>query len=133
MEAPDGRHAVNRHRDGRRHGHRCGSDARTRHGRHRRAVAANMLRMRGSRRRAAPLEWPLAGRRPVPRFSHLDGTPLCPVVGPDGYTPAEPTDPDPAAARTAPADTAATGPTEPPDATVTGGDSKADDQCRTES
>jgi hypothetical protein len=40
-----------------------------------------------------PNEWPLAGWAPRPRFSHHDGTPLCPVVGPDGYTPAEPTGP----------------------------------------
>ncbi len=38
-----------------------------------------------------PHEWPLAGWRPRPRFSHHDGTPLCPVVGPDGYEPAHPT------------------------------------------
>jgi hypothetical protein len=68
----------------------------------------------------APVAWPLVGWRPVPRFSHHDGTPLCPVVGPDGYTPAELTDPAPA--HTQPADTAVTGPTEPRAATVTGGD-----------
>ena len=38
-----------------------------------------------------PREWPLAGFAPRPGFSHHDGTPLCPVVGPDGYTPAAPT------------------------------------------
>jgi hypothetical protein len=41
-------------------------------------------------RAVPPQEWPLAGWAPRPRFSHHDGTPLCPVVGPDGYTPAEP-------------------------------------------
>ncbi len=44
-------------------------------------------------RKVPPHEWPLAGWAPRPRFSHHDGTPLCPVVGPDGYTPAEPTGP----------------------------------------
>lgn len=29
--------------------------------------------------------------RPVPQWSHLDGQPLCPVVGPAGYQPADPT------------------------------------------
>ncbi len=53
-------------------------------------------------RAAPPREWPLAGWKPRPRYSHHDGTPLCPVVGPDGYTPAEPT---------GPAGTAATGAT----------------------
>src|SRR5438067_2874333 len=48
----------------------------------------------GERAHAAPPnQWPLAGWAPRPRFSHHDGTPLCPVVGPDGYTPAEPTGP----------------------------------------
>ena len=27
---------------------------------------------------------------PVPEWSHLDGTQLCPVIGPDGYRPADP-------------------------------------------
>lgn len=27
---------------------------------------------------------------PIPRWSHLDGEPLCPVIGPDGYQPADP-------------------------------------------
>jgi hypothetical protein len=44
-------------------------------------------------RKVPPREWPLAGWAPRPRFSHHDGTPLCPVVGPDGYTPAETTGP----------------------------------------
>ena len=26
----------------------------------------------------------------VPEWSHLDGTQLCPVIGPDGYRPADP-------------------------------------------
>lgn len=35
-----------------------------------------------------PLRWIVPA--PVPRWSHLDGTPLCPIVGADGYTPGEP-------------------------------------------
>jgi hypothetical protein len=27
---------------------------------------------------------------PVPQWSHTDGEPLCPVLGPDGYRPADP-------------------------------------------
>jgi hypothetical protein len=38
----------------------------------------------------APRECLLSGWIPRPRFSHSDGTTLCPVVGPDGYEPAEP-------------------------------------------
>jgi hypothetical protein len=34
--------------------------------------------------------WTVPGR-PVPQRSHLDGQPLCPVVGPAGYQPADPT------------------------------------------
>jgi hypothetical protein len=41
-------------------------------------------------RAVAPREWLLSGWKPRPRFSHGDGTALCPVVGPDGYEPAEP-------------------------------------------
>ncbi|WP_239335073.1 hypothetical protein [Frankia sp. CiP3] len=26
----------------------------------------------------------------APAWAHLDGTPLCPVIGPDGYQPAQP-------------------------------------------
>src|SRR5947207_1133137 len=44
-------------------------------------------------RAVPPREWLLSGWKPRPRFSHHDGTPLCPVVGRDGYTPAEPTGP----------------------------------------
>ena len=28
--------------------------------------------------------------QPAPEWSHLDGTQLCPVIGPDGYRPADP-------------------------------------------
>lgn len=35
-----------------------------------------------------PTEWLVPA--PRPRWSHLDGTPLCPVVGPNGYEPAQP-------------------------------------------
>lgn len=35
-------------------------------------------------------EWLLSGWKPRPAFSHHDGTPLCPVIGPDGYEPADP-------------------------------------------
>lgn len=27
---------------------------------------------------------------PVPQWSHLDGSALCPVIGPSGYRPADP-------------------------------------------
>src|SRR5690348_11001815 len=42
-------------------------------------------------RATPPREWQLAGWTPRPRSSHHDGTPLCPVIGTDGYAPAEPT------------------------------------------
>jgi len=38
---------------------------------------------------ATRLPW-AAHRLPVPQWSHLDGEPLCPVVGECGYRPAEP-------------------------------------------
>jgi hypothetical protein len=99
-------------------------------------------------RAVPPRDWLLAGWKPRPRFSHHDGTPLCPVVGPDGSTPAEPTgaapstaapDTGPAAAR--PADTGAPDPATGTDSTPTGNtsangtDSARDDdtaRCRTE-
>ena len=31
-----------------------------------------------------------AGRLPAPEWSHLDGEPLCPVMGDHGYEPAQP-------------------------------------------
>jgi len=34
--------------------------------------------------------WTATGH-PVPAWSHHDGQPLCPVIGPDGYQPAHPT------------------------------------------
>ncbi|WP_249714607.1 hypothetical protein [Rhizomonospora bruguierae] len=37
-----------------------------------------------------PREWPLAGFAARPGASHADGTPLCPVPGPNGSQPAEP-------------------------------------------
>ncbi|MFF5293009.1 hypothetical protein [Paractinoplanes globisporus] len=37
-----------------------------------------------------PDEWPLRGFAPTPGASHLDGTPLCPVIGLHGAQPAEP-------------------------------------------
>jgi hypothetical protein len=37
-----------------------------------------------------PTAWPLAGFAARPAASHADGTPLCPVYGPDGECPAEP-------------------------------------------
>ncbi|GAB3160778.1 hypothetical protein GCM10027290_67240 [Micromonospora sonneratiae] len=37
-----------------------------------------------------PRDWPLNGFVPRPAASHHDGTPLCPVPGPDGSRPAEP-------------------------------------------
>ncbi len=47
----------------------------------------------GEPARAVPPREPLlSGWKPRPRFSHHDGTPLCPVVGPDGYEPATPPD-----------------------------------------
>lgn len=36
-----------------------------------------------------PVSW-LAAWGPAPRYSHLDGQPLCPVVGAGGYRPAGP-------------------------------------------
>ena len=36
-----------------------------------------------------PRRW-LPAWGPVPKFSHRDGEPLCPVIGPDGYEPAQP-------------------------------------------
>jgi hypothetical protein len=42
-------------------------------------------------RRVPPHDWPLSGWAAWPGFSHHDGTPLCPVIGPDGYAPADPT------------------------------------------
>lgn len=41
-----------------------------------------------------PLQWP-AGNGPRPGWSHLDGEPLCPVIGEKGYVPAEPEAADP--------------------------------------
>jgi hypothetical protein len=38
-----------------------------------------------------PRRW-LAANGPRPRHSHADGEPLCPVVGPRGYEPAQPAD-----------------------------------------
>lgn len=35
-----------------------------------------------------PHDWPLLAWRQLPRYSHRDGTPLCPVIGADGYEPA---------------------------------------------
>ena len=78
-------------------------------------------------RAVPPHEWPLAGWAPRPRFSHHDGTPLCPVVGPDGYTPAEttgPADTDTPDPMTATGSTSANG----TDTTRDGGT----DWCRTE-
>lgn len=37
----------------------------------------------------APSSW-LPAWGPAPAYSHLDGEPLCPVVGPHGYQPANP-------------------------------------------
>ena len=37
-----------------------------------------------------PTEWHLAGFATRPAASHADGSPLCPVYGPDGARPAEP-------------------------------------------
>lgn len=49
-------------------------------------------------RHGKPLRWtPLWGRRP--NVSHLDGTPLCPVMTRDGYRPANPTAERPRRAR----------------------------------
>ena len=41
-------------------------------------------------RPVAPREWPLSGFVARPVASHADGTPLCPVFGPDGARPADP-------------------------------------------
>ncbi len=38
-----------------------------------------------------PRDWPLSGLAARPAASHLDGTALCPVPGPHGSQPAEPT------------------------------------------
>jgi hypothetical protein len=76
-------------------------------------------------RAAPPREWPLAGFTPRPRYSHHDGTPLCPVVGPDGYTPAEPAATDNTPAHDTP----------PHDTPANSADTARDndgDQCRTE-
>jgi hypothetical protein len=64
-------------------------------------------------RAVPPREWPLAGFAPRPRHSHRDGTPLCPVVGLDGYTPADPIGAAacPAPAVTGPVDTTSAGAT----------------------
>jgi hypothetical protein len=42
--------------------------------------------------RCAPTEFPWASTEAgrVARWSHLDGSPVCPRMGPDGYEPAEP-------------------------------------------
>ncbi|MEU8159494.1 hypothetical protein [Micromonospora parva] len=37
-----------------------------------------------------PRDWPLNGFTPRPAASHHDGTPLCPVPGPNGSQPADP-------------------------------------------
>jgi hypothetical protein len=37
-----------------------------------------------------PTDWHMPAWYPVPRFSHWDGTALCPVYGPEGIVPAEP-------------------------------------------
>jgi hypothetical protein len=42
----------------------------------------------------APDRWTQA-YGPAPRFSHYDGEPLCPVMGPNGYEPAQPEPRDP--------------------------------------
>jgi hypothetical protein len=72
-------------------------------------------------RAVPPREWLLAGFAPRPRNSHHDGTPLCAVVGPYGYTPADPIGAAacPAPAATGPADTpAASGTTTRPGTTA---------------
>jgi len=38
-----------------------------------------------------PTDWHLPAWYPVPAYSHREGDPLCPVSGPDGATPADPT------------------------------------------
>ena len=79
-----------------------------------------------------PHEWPLAGWTPRPRFSHHDGTPLCPVLGPDGYTPAEPTGPTDTGT---PDPATATGSTLTGSTSANGTDTTRDDDtdlCRTE-
>ena len=50
-----------------------------------------------------PVHW-TAAYGPSPRFSHLDGEPLCPVMGANGYEPAqpEPRDPRPSASAAGP-------------------------------
>lgn len=40
-----------------------------------------------------PVPWHAHGL-PTPSWSHRDGTALCPVVGPGGYQPAEPSPAD---------------------------------------
>lgn len=40
--------------------------------------------------RPVPPTVPRPADEPVPVWSHLDGEPLCPVVGPHGYRPAHP-------------------------------------------
>lgn len=47
--------------------------------------------------RVPPVDW-IAGWGPRPNAAHGDGTPLCPVMGPHGYRPA---DPQPVAAQPA--------------------------------
>jgi hypothetical protein len=41
-------------------------------------------------RLVAPREWPLSGFATRPAASHADGTPLCPVFGPNGAHPVDP-------------------------------------------
>ncbi|MGJ6962546.1 hypothetical protein ACSDR0_11615 [Streptosporangium sp. G11] len=44
---------------------------------------------RESVQRQAPARWTPANG-PAPAHSHLDGEPLCPVMGANGYEPAQP-------------------------------------------